>query len=174
MSKSNVINLTPHPVIVRDEAGNALVTVPVSGQMARVKETNTPAGTIEFDGVAVELLEKQFSSQVEGLPAQPQEGTMYIVPLLTAVAAQAAGRSTEDLLVPGFPTRGENGTVNGCRSLARLSELPTEQWRAYVTGGEAVGLDVGTFPTAQAAYEACEKAVPRPYWNQHYLISPVV
>lgn len=117
---SNIVNLTPHPVVVRDEEGNPLVTIPSSGRMARVQETNSPAGELVVDGITVPLLEKRFSGIVEGLPLSPEEGTTYVVPLLTAVAAKAAGRSTRDLLVPGVPTRGENGTVNGCRSLARL------------------------------------------------------
>lgn len=114
------INLMPHPLVIRDAAGGVRKSVAPSGATARVSETNSPAGYVDIEGTRVEVLNKTFTGEVKGLPAQPAEGVTYFVPLLTAVAAMAAGRSTEDLLVPGVPTRDENGTVNGCRSLARL------------------------------------------------------
>lgn len=117
---TSIKNLTPHPVIIRDNEGNALVTIPPTGEMARVAEVNTPDTPIMIDGVEVTVGRKAFTGTVQGLPAQPDGETTFVVPLLTAVAAKATGRSTTDLLVPGIPTRDANGTVNGCTSLARL------------------------------------------------------
>jgi hypothetical protein len=79
--------------------------------------------------------ERKAYGTVEGLPEPEDYGTgpvayekghagpsvYYIVPLLTALAAQASGRTVADLLVPGAQTRDENGTVNGCLTLASLS-----------------------------------------------------
>jgi len=114
-----VINLTPHPIILRDGDGREMGRLEPSGQSARLTETSCPAGHIQAGTVTVPLETKSYGG-VEGLPPAPDGTTFYVVPLLTALAARAAGRDISDLLVPGKQTRDANGTVNGCTTLARL------------------------------------------------------
>lgn len=116
----DIINLTPHPVHIRDEHGTIITTLPVSGRAARLEETSEPDGTVQCDGHDVPVELKAYGG-IEGLPAAPDGITLYVVPLLTALAAKAAGRDVSDLLVPGVQTRDASGTVNGCRSLGRLA-----------------------------------------------------
>jgi hypothetical protein len=87
--KPAVINLTPHPAILRDEHGAVLEAIPPSGKTARTAETAEPIGVLEIGAADV-----------------PWERKTYGAP---------------DLLVPGQQTRDENGTVNGCRTLASLA-----------------------------------------------------
>jgi hypothetical protein len=117
-----LVNLTSHPVIIRDPGTHeVIVTIPTAGPMARVETGETVAGPpLEVDGVTVPTTVKTMGTRVLGLP-DPAAGTLYIVPLLTAQAAQAAGRVTDDLLIPDGQTRNAGGTVDGCASLGRLA-----------------------------------------------------
>lgn len=117
---TSIKNLTPHPFVLFSKEDNILLTIPPTGEMARVAETNESDGFVVIGGVEVPVFRKEFTGDVVGLPAEPEEGVTFIVPLLTAIAAKAAGRSTEDLLVPGAPHRNAQGTVDGAYSLARL------------------------------------------------------
>jgi hypothetical protein len=112
-----IINLTPHPLYIRDTAGAVIATLAPSGRTARLTETVIGAGlvdendgTVDVDGVAVPLEVKSYGL-IEGLPYAPEPGVLYVVPLLTALAAQSAGREVSDLLVPGpaDPRRGRRG-----------------------------------------------------------------
>ncbi len=55
---------------------------------------------------------------VPGAPREP--AVYYVVSTIAADAARRAGRTTEDLLVPGQQVRDETGRIVGCRSLARV------------------------------------------------------
>jgi hypothetical protein len=133
---TELINLTPHPIriyrplapdTVEKVTDHLMCTIEPSGKTARVAENDL--GTVEeicyetyVEGVSfipVELIEW---SSVYGIPAQ-QDGVYLIVPLVTALAvlatnhAQGGGRN--DLLVPYAQVRNSEGTVVGCRLLAR-------------------------------------------------------
>lgn len=133
---TELINLTPHPIrIYRHDAPDAVAavtdhlmcTIEPSGQTARVAENDL--GTVEqvcfetyTDGVSFIPVEMIEWSSVYGIPAQ-RDGVYLIVPLVTALAVFASGPgrggSRNDLLVPYAQVRNSEGTVVGCRLLAR-------------------------------------------------------
>lgn len=100
----NLINCTPHPLTlitgsaecdpvtrhwrVTTETGR--VTLPPSGQVARVQQVNVPAGTVELHGLAIPCEAVEFG-EIAGLPA-PEADTIYIVSAVVHTAAKAAGR----------------------------------------------------------------------------------
>ena len=112
MKEFNIVNLTPHDVIVILE--NGIRKVYKSQGIARAKQTDSLLGKI--NGVPVVVSE---FGEPEGLP-DPVNGTMYIVSLATANAAKACGRATYDLLLTSGPVRDENGVIVGCRQFAKL------------------------------------------------------
>lgn len=85
----NIINLTPHPIVVRNSQGEDVTFTP-SGSIARVS-----VSTETLEPVAGFRLNRQVFGAVENLPA-PQEGVMYIVSAL--VLGQCAGRT--DVVAP--------------------------------------------------------------------------
>lgn len=112
-------NLTPHPVrIMLDEPWP--IDSPLPADM--VQEEFPPAGPParlamvdlgrQNDGTAVYQLVE--FGHVHDLP-EPEHGVWFIVSLPVALACR--GRS--DLLVPYQEVRNHEGTVIGCRSLAR-------------------------------------------------------
>lgn len=119
-----IINLTPHPVRIYGEDtpdrvdnpdDGVLLTLPPSGQFARLSEAVTGADTVVTEeGVKIPVSIVSYA-EVEGLP-DPQQGVAYVAPLMTALAA--TGR--DDLLVPYEQVRNLEGTVVGCRRLGRV------------------------------------------------------
>ena len=104
----NIINLTPHSVVIVREGGN--ITIPASGTLARVAARTATVG--EIDGIPVTSTE---FGEVEGLPA-PTPGTAYVVSSI--VASRVPDR--EDVFIPNESVRDENGRIIGCRSLGRI------------------------------------------------------
>jgi hypothetical protein len=102
-----LINLTPHAVVVVGENGEVIMTIPASGQILRLPEVTTPVGEIE----GVPLVRKNLDPNAD-LPPH-QEGVYYIVSL---PVAQVARR--EDFLVPDELVRNEQGRVIGCHRFA--------------------------------------------------------
>ncbi|WP_433357773.1 hypothetical protein ACQP25_44345 (plasmid) [Microtetraspora malaysiensis] len=117
-----LVNLTPHPVHIYDQAGpdegttDHLApylrrTIPPAGRMARLATSSTGhREQVEIDGIVIDVEGVQYGS-IDGLP-EPAEGVWYIVPLVTALAARRP-----DLLVPHQQVRNEHGTVIGCKTL---------------------------------------------------------
>ena len=106
--KANVkfVNLTPHDITVVD--GETRVTLPKSGQVARVAVSQVEVGRAE--GIALYQTRK---GEVQGIPAQ-EEGTIYVVSLLVREALPAR----TDLASPGELIRDADGKPIGCRGLA--------------------------------------------------------
>lgn len=102
-----IVNLTPHAITIVSPDGGKTVIDP-SGEIARVTETHTPAGTV--DGVPIVTVTY---GEVTGLPAGDGE-CAYIVSAL--VAAALPHRS--DLLVPVGQIRDEAGRIAGCTGLS--------------------------------------------------------
>ena len=86
-----IINLTPHAVTVRSQAGDR--TFPPSGQVARVATQSVLVD--EIDGIPV--FEQTFGD-IEGLP-DPEEGTISIVSMMVRQAAQEQGRTTGNIVL---------------------------------------------------------------------------
>ena len=105
-----LINLTPHPVVILDEAGNVVKTIQPEGTPLRLDEEVEPLGTIDNIPVVRKTLKEEVN---QSLPRE--EGTYYIVSLPTAQALRRP-----DLLVPDDLVRDEQGRILGCRRLATL------------------------------------------------------
>lgn len=104
-------NLTPHAVRIVLKDGTEHVYEPTD--LARVSQESVIVG--EIDGV--EIVKIKYG-QVEGLP-DPDGETQYIVSFLTAQAAFANGRTTDDLLLTADLIRDDEGRIVGCRQFAR-------------------------------------------------------
>lgn len=103
-----IVNLTPHPVhLIRDDGTTTTIQPePVS---ARVVTTSRRVGDV--DGVPI--IEEHYG-QVTGLP-EAEPGVVYVVSRVVAAACP----ERRDLLVPADLVRSADGTVIGCRALAR-------------------------------------------------------
>lgn len=120
-----LINLTPHDITIVQE-GKPSITIPASGQVARVAETIKPVGLIDTPEGEV-VLRHHYYGEIEGLP-EPQPDTMFIVSLLVA---QAAPYRT-DVVSPSGLVRDTQGCPIGCEGLA--TRHPWErQYRVRVT-----------------------------------------
>lgn len=108
-----VVNLTPHEVTVLDDDDVVIKTYPSEG-LARARQTNVLVGCL--DGTPVVRTE---FGEVTGLP-EPAEGKVYVVSIITANAAKAHGRTTDDLLVTSSSVYNDQGRVIGCRAFARV------------------------------------------------------
>ena len=103
-----LVNLTPHPIHIYRPDG--ICTIPPSGQVARIGQIDLGTQTLPACEFPVEYVEYR---HVNGLPER-REGTWYIVSLALALASDRP-----DLLVPYDEVRSDEGTVIGCRMLAR-------------------------------------------------------
>lgn len=107
---TKIVNLTPHDVVVYN--GDEVIARYPSAGAARVSQTDEAAG--ELSGVP---LVRTVFGEVENLP-DPQDGVMLVVSAITATAAKASGRRTDDLLLPANPVRDAQGRIIGCRAFA--------------------------------------------------------
>lgn len=105
-----LVNLTPHAINIL--VGDATVTVPPSGQVARCAVTRRQVGTVEVDGHTVPVFRSAFGA-VEGLPA-PEAGVGFIVSALVASAVPERG----DVYGVDDAVRNAEGQVIGCRALS--------------------------------------------------------
>ena len=87
----NIINLTPHAIVVRQSDGTDL-TIPPSGTVARV---SSAPGVVVGALAGVPVMGARTWGDVVGLPA-PQPGTTFIVSGI--VLARCAGRA--DVIAP--------------------------------------------------------------------------
>jgi hypothetical protein len=112
-----VKNLTPHEVKVIDGDGNVVLSIPSSG-VARATQTDEVVGSLELEGQTVAVVNTVFG-EVTDLP-EPTEGVRYVVSVITANAARAQGRATDDLLLTSGPVRDSEGRIIGCTRFARV------------------------------------------------------
>lgn len=107
---AKIINLTPHVVsIIKD--GDIVAQFPSEG-IARASQQAECVGELE----GIELVTMKFG-EPEELP-DPVEETYYVVSIITANAAKAVGRRTDDLLVTADPVRDADGRIVGCERFA--------------------------------------------------------
>lgn len=112
-----ILNLTPHVVSVVDENGQVLLSIPSSG-VARATQTDEVVGSLEADGQTITVVQTVFGEVVD-LP-EPAEGVCIVVSVITANAARAQGRTTDDLLLSSGPVRDSEGRIIGCTRFARV------------------------------------------------------
>jgi hypothetical protein len=132
-----IINLTPHPcvVLIEDPQGELegttatgtsavffryrkVAEIAPSGKVARAAQREESVGSVAVNGTDIPVVKMTYGETTD-LP-EPQEGTMYFVSLLTAQAAAAHGRRTDDLLFSGKSVRGRDGRIIGLLSFAQL------------------------------------------------------
>ena len=110
---AKIVNLTPHTVNIVAEDGTIKAEYPSEGN-ARASQVAEHVG--ELDGV--ELVSMKFGA-TENLPA-PAEDVYYIVSAITANAAKAEGRTTDDLVITADPVRDDKGKIIGCKRFALI------------------------------------------------------
>ena len=128
-------NLTPHAVNVfsyehvncdkrgvftlTDDNASPLLTIPSEG-VARATQREEVVGDLAVDGCEVifEVLRMSYLEPVD-LP-EPQAGHGYVVSFITASAAKAHGRSTDDLFVVAHAVRNSAGQIVGCTSFSQV------------------------------------------------------
>lgn len=96
MWAKKLVNLTPHPVTLR--VGDKDVTMPPSGQVARVAAREDVVGDLEVEGLRVPVVFRTLG-EVEGLP-EPEDGTAYLVSALVLEALAKAGTPRADVFAP--------------------------------------------------------------------------
>jgi len=102
-----LINLTPHPIVVRTDGVD--ITIPASGQIARVTSRQELTSHIDIYGIEIPVQRTTFG-QVEGLPDFVPD-TVYIVSSLVLGALKG---SRPDVVAPDTgPTaiRNDNGQI---------------------------------------------------------------
>lgn len=104
-----IINLTPHTINVLDGNNNQIASFPSCG-IARAAQSREQVDTI--CGIPVN---KTVFGEVQDLP-DPEDGTIYIVSVLTAQAAP----DRKDLYIVDDAVRNEQGQIIGCRALAQI------------------------------------------------------
>ena len=104
-------NLTPHTVNICNENGEILKSYESQG-IARAKQEAETIGNLE----GVDLVTMKFG-EPEDLPDYSSD-TYYIVSVITANAAKAIGRRTDDLLITSDPCRDAEGRIIGCKRFA--------------------------------------------------------
>jgi hypothetical protein len=132
-----VKNLTPHAItILREDPEGPIVgftgvgpaakegrfsivgEIRPSGRVARALQRDAIVGELKIMGTKVPLIRTVFEEPID-LP-EPSDGVYLIVSVVTALAAKAFGRSTEDLLLASDPVRDANGKILGVRKFAIL------------------------------------------------------
>ena len=98
--KTTIINLTPHAIT----AGG--VTIPPSGDIARVDVTRQPAGDVN----GIPLFRPVFGA-VDGLPDY-DPAKLYVVSAMVRTHPDIAGR--DDVASPGALIRDAAGNIIGC------------------------------------------------------------
>lgn len=124
-----LINMTPHPVVLRDGAG-VDTTIPSSG---RATAHAIPGPVENIEGIPVPVFGANKFGEIQGLPADglPAKGALYLVSAVVGAAAAALVKATgpgqyphvlEHLVVPGTgpaddPVRDEKGQVVAVKRL---------------------------------------------------------
>ena len=101
----NFVNLTPHPLTIKKNDNTILELE--AGDFVRATQTQNKVKEIDN----INFYETVYG-KVEGLP-KPQEGTIYIVSLITKMACP----ERDDLVTPGNLIRNEEGAIVGCEGL---------------------------------------------------------
>lgn len=114
MKIENLINLTPYNINI--VCGDKIVTIPKSGVVARVKETQKGIRTISINNnddsiVDIEIVKKEFL-EVENLPDENSD-KLYIVSSIVKSHQSCINR--DDVIVPDCLVRNEKGQPLGCK-----------------------------------------------------------
>lgn len=111
-----IINLTPHAINLITEKKTAII--PSQG-IARARQEEASVGVAKITTNVFAPVVKMTYGAPEGLP-EPRDGVRYIVSYITAMAAKAHGRNTDDLLMTADLVRDEEGQITGCKKFSIL------------------------------------------------------
>ena len=99
MDGIQLVNLTPHAISVR--AGGDTVTVPPSGNVARVSTSAKEAGVLFIGTGSPVPVQVTTFGQVEGLPEMdPEAGVVYVVSGMVLSALREQGIVRGDVVAP--------------------------------------------------------------------------
>lgn len=135
--RKRVVNLTPHSILVlrddhegsitgvigsgptaREAHFSVVIEFPPSGTIARATQTDQVVGGVEACGKDISVVRTVFGETID-LP-HPEVEVMLIVSAITAQAAKALGRPTDDLLMTSDIVRDKNGRLIGIRRFSTL------------------------------------------------------
>jgi len=112
------INLTPHKIDIVDEGGNIILSLPPSGDVARVTSERKLVGHLG----SVPVFQSVFGDVV-GLP-DPAPDTVFVVSTLVLSALAAKGVTRDDVVAPDTSPQGAvrdaEGRIVGVRGFQRL------------------------------------------------------
>lgn len=120
-----LINLTPHEIVLRPDEGQEVV-LPPSGQVARVAVSQQVVAMVGD----IPIVATTFGD-IEGLP-EPRPGVLYVASTLVAQAAAERGR--RDVVSPDTgPTavRDEEGRIVAVRRLQTFGPVDAELRGGY-------------------------------------------
>jgi hypothetical protein len=151
-----IINLTPHSVIVVNDTGRTEYPPCRPEDLPRATEGACPAGSAvwSMDGDGQRAYETQLALAatglvgdiaylgVTGLPPIAPAGCAalsrcYIVSIVTVLGALAAGRCIDDMLVPTGQVRGPDGRIVGCTGLTPAPVAVGPMIRSITDGATA-------------------------------------
>lgn len=111
-----LVNLTRHTITIVNQDGRPVAKIPPNGVIARLREAQ---GQTHRAG-RIPLVSSEF-----GLPdclPPPEDGTIYIVPMVVALVGAARGRT--DLAFPsGFVKHPRTGKIIGANRLTIVSRI---------------------------------------------------
>lgn len=113
---AQIVNATPHPLILVDEAGQPWLTIAPSFGPVRLFEDISEAETLMHEGQAVPVADVSYGEPTPTLP-EPQEGIVYFVSMLTAMRLC----DRDDIVFPLNVKRDDDGNIIGCLSLGRFT-----------------------------------------------------
>jgi len=106
----HIVNLTPHPLNLHIDS--KIVTVPPSGELARVKQSTEKVGVVNTQHGPVAKYKSTYGD-VEGLP-EPSPGVIYVV---SGLVKSALGGSRPDVFSPSGLVRDEDNKVIGAKGI---------------------------------------------------------
>lgn len=117
MTTTNIVNVTPHAVVVTDEAHRGITTFPPSGKVARCGTASSHLGTINGLPLVRETIGKVYvavgtGGGTEPMP-EPQDGVLLLVSRVVFDALP----ERSDLVYPTRLVRDDDGRVVGCAAL---------------------------------------------------------
>lgn len=131
IGKESFINLTPHEINLyeKQDDDNPVVTIPPSGYVARVDETNKTLSYLVIGDKQIATTETRFSEVyfVDDAGNEVDESRLYqLVPgadnatWITSMMVKQAEYATLDSVVsPGLAVRDDKGRIKGVTSLRR-------------------------------------------------------
>lgn len=114
---TQLINLTPHAIMMVNGEGDTILTIEPSGNVARVTQTTEQLSTVvTIDGVVIPVTQNTYGELVN-LPEE-KAGVSLIVSAMVANAGEKLGRT--DLFIPNETVRNDKGQIIGCKSLGKI------------------------------------------------------